>query len=100
MWLVEVDHEKIEIKVGVILDKEKEGVPWPNRKIVEIEDGYAFYELTVEETKKGEKKIVESYITSDMISEPVLTAVTQNQFKNWQKKTLIARLAKFKWLET
>lgn len=103
MWSVEVDHNKIETCVGVILDKEKEGVPWPNGKIGEIKNGYAFYELTIEEIKNGgkkEKQVAEAYITADIVAEPILTAVTEPQFKNWQKKALIAKPAKFTWLET
>ena len=78
----------------IVLNTNKYGRGSPKGEPNERRDGYSFYEL---EEKNGKR--CTSYITSRMVNSPLLTAVTDRQYENWKKKTIIGRSATFTWSE-
>ena len=69
-----------------------------NGKEGEEKKGFAFYELENKiEDENGKKKISLDFITSRIGARPVLSAVTESQFKVWQNAVIIAIPARFLW---
>ena len=86
-------------KVATVeLDEWQYGKGFGAGKEDEGKNGFAFYELENKiENENGKKKISLDFITSQICAKPVLTAVTESQFKVWQNAVIIAIPAVFHW---
>jgi len=79
---------KENMTIEIILNKESYGKCLPKGNTGDKVKGYSFYEVV----KEGE-----NYICSRMTDKPVLEAVTEDQYKNWKKKNMIAYPVQFIW---
>ena len=83
-----------DVACEVVLNTEAYGKGLPGGKPGEVQKGFSFFEL------RQEKEVTKaSYITSRITEIPVLEAVSEEQYKSWGKKEIIARPAEFVWSE-
>ncbi len=96
--------EKIEdeIKISpaeILLNKSMYGKELPEGKNGEKIFGFSFYEVQkIRNKETGEVIRVEwEFIGSRMGEAPILSAVTEQQYKNWKKQDIQAIPAEFIW---
>ncbi|HEY4490008.1 MAG TPA: hypothetical protein VJC12_01995 [Candidatus Paceibacterota bacterium] len=77
----------------IVLDESNFGNVWHSGIQGEIREGFSFYAPRKDEVGK----VFYDYITSDMVSEPTLKAVTEDQYKKFYKQKIRAVPVKFVW---
>ena len=76
------------MKQEIILNKAAYGIESVKGSEGDRISGYSFYELNNNK---------EHYITSRITARPILEAVTDEQYKSWKNKAIIAKKAIFIW---
>lgn len=90
IWMIREDETVIQ-DVAVELREENYGRGFPKGRRGEIIKGYSFFSLDPAYKENN------GYITSRIIDEPVLEAVTEAQRKKWSDKRIFAKPATFTW---
>ncbi len=82
MWQIEDISGAVGVVATILLDASQFGKGLPEGFEGQKESGFSFFEPN-------------GYITSRITDKPVLTAVTESQFKKWKEKNIIAKPAVF-----
>ena len=78
------------MEAEIILNKAAYGIDFIKGKEGDRIHGYSFYEI-----KNNKEDCL--YITSRITEKPILEAVTDEQYKSWKNKDIIAKKAVFIW---
>jgi len=93
MWTVKIEKDAQAVNTAITFAPDEFGKGLPKGLVGQTEKGYCFYSLK----KAVSAGCIEDFITCDIVKEPVLKAVTEDQFNNWQKKVIVAKPAIFIW---
>lgn len=89
-----IENEDGPVEPEIVFDESREVEGFPEGEPGEVRKGYSFFARVEKEGEVGWE-----FITSDMVNEPVLNAVSEDQKNSWSKREIIAVPADFIWSE-